>query len=90
MPTKSKPELVQFYSDWCGPCQAMKPIIAEIKKEMGDKITVTRYNVDKDAEKTQKYNIMSIPTFLIKKDGKVIKQLVGMQSKKKLIKKLSV
>lgn len=86
---KSQTELVQFYAQWCGPCQAMKPIVAEIEKELGDKIKITRVNVDENPEKAQKYNVMSIPTFLVKKNGEVKEQLTGMQTKETLIKKLT-
>lgn len=86
---KSKVELVQFFADWCGPCQAMKPIVAEIEKELKGKIKVERVNVDQNPAEAQKFNVMSIPTFLIKKNGEVAEQLTGMQTKDALIKKLS-
>jgi len=88
MPAKSQTELVQFYADWCGPCQAMKPIVAELEKELSDKIKVSRVNVDEDPREAQKYNVLSIPTFLIKKDGEIKEQLMGMQTKNALKKKL--
>lgn len=88
MSAKSQTELVQFYADWCGPCQAMKPIVAELEKELSDKIKVSRINVDEDPKEAQKYNVMSIPTFLIKKEGDVKEQLMGMQTKNALKKKL--
>lgn len=88
MPEKSQTELIQFYAQWCGPCQAMKPIVAEIEKELGDKIKITRVNVDENPETAQKYNVMSIPTFLIKKNGEVKEQLSGVQTKNDLMKKL--
>lgn len=74
-------ELLDFYADWCGPCKVMGPIIAEIEKEYGDKLKVTKYNVDQAQDEASKYNVMSIPTLLILKDGKVVNQLIGAQPK---------
>lgn len=86
---KSQIELLDFYADWCGPCQQMKPVIEELEKELKGKVTITKINVDKENGRASQYNIMSIPTFLIKKDGKIIDQLQGIQSKEALLKKLN-
>lgn len=82
-------ELLDFYADWCGPCQNMKPIIYEIEKEFEGKVKVTKINVDEDQEIAGQYNVMSLPTFIIKKDGQIADQLVGAQNKETLISKLS-
>lgn len=81
-------ELLDFYADWCGPCHHMEPIIEEIEKELGDAVTITKVNVDSEQDTAQEYNIMSMPTYIIKKDGKVVDQLVGAQSKDTLLAKL--
>lgn len=83
-----KIELIDFYADWCGPCQQMKPILEEIEKEIGNGFKVTKINVDENQAEAQKYSVMSIPTFIIKKDGRVVDQLVGAQSKETLLSKL--
>lgn len=83
----SNMELIDFYADWCGPCQQMKPIIEELEKELKD-VKFTLINVDKNQEEAGKYNVMSIPTYIIKKDDKVVDQLVGAQSKENLLAKL--
>jgi thioredoxin 1 len=84
-----KPTLVDFWAPWCGPCQVMGPIVEELAKEMGDKAKVGKLNVDENSEIAQKFSVMSIPTIIIFKGGKVIKQFVGVQSKETLKEELS-
>lgn len=79
-----KPVLVDFWAEWCGPCQMMGPIIDELAEEVKDEYKVGKLNVDENRETAAKYGIMSIPTLIIFKDGKVVKQLVGVQSKEGL------
>ncbi len=79
-----KPVLVDFWAAWCGPCQMMGPIIDELSEEAKDKFKVGKLNVDESRETASKYGVMSIPTLIIFKDGKDVKQLVGVQSKEVL------
>ena len=79
------PVLVDFWASWCNPCKMMSPIVEEIAGEMEGKIKVFKLNVDEERYLAIKYNIMSIPAFLLFKDGKVEKQTIGMQSKEDLI-----
>lgn len=79
------PVLVDFWASWCKPCKMMSPIVEEIAGEMEGKIKVFKLNVDEERNLAIKYNIMSIPAFLLFKDGKVEKQTIGMQSKEDLI-----
>lgn len=79
------PVLVDFWASWCNPCKMMGPIVEEIAGEMEGKIKVFKLNVDQERNLAIKYNIMSIPAFLLFKDGKVEKQTIGMQSKEDLI-----
>ncbi len=76
-----KPALVDFWAPWCGPCQIMGPIIDELSKEMGDKVKIGKVNVDENAAIAGKFSIMSIPSIVIFKDGKAVKNLIGVQSK---------
>ncbi|MFA5318572.1 MAG: thioredoxin [Patescibacteria group bacterium] len=86
---KSKqPALVDFFADWCGPCQMMAPIIEELAKDIGDKAKVAKLEVDANQETAQKYNVMSIPTLIFFKGGQEVERLMGVQSKETLKEKL--
>ncbi|HRY82313.1 MAG TPA: thioredoxin [Candidatus Moranbacteria bacterium] len=78
------PVLVDFWAPWCGPCQMMGPIIEELAKEMGDKFKIGKLNVDENSKVAQDFSIMSIPNIMIFKNGKMVKQFVGVQSKEAL------
>jgi len=73
--------LVDFWAPWCGPCLILSPVIEEIAKEYQDKIKIGKLNVDKSEKIASEYNIMSIPTLIIFKDGKPVDQMVGITSK---------
>ena len=80
-----KPVLVDFYADWCGPCNAMAPVIEELAKELEGKVKVGKINVDENPDITVEYNVMSIPTLIVFKNGKEEKRLVGLRNKEELI-----
>lgn len=77
----STPVLVDFWASWCGPCRMVSPVIDELAEEYADKIVVGKVNVDEESELATKYSIISIPTILIFRDGKVVEKSVGVQSK---------
>lgn len=79
-----KVTLVDFWAPWCGPCQVMGPIVEELAKEMEGKAKIGKLNVDENSQVSQNFSIMSIPTIMIFKDGKMVKQLVGVQSRETL------
>lgn len=81
-----KPVLVDFYADWCGPCNAMAPVIEELATELDGKAKVGKINVDENSDIAVEYNIMSIPTLIIFKNGKEEKRLVGLRDKEELLK----
>ena len=80
-----KPCIVDFYADWCGPCKMMSPIIEEIAEELGEKVKVGKVNSDENMELAQNYGIMSIPTIMVIKNGKVTKTFVGVTSKEEIL-----
>ena len=79
------PVVVDFWAEWCGPCKQISPILEELSVELqGDKITIAKVNIDENPEVPSKYGIMSIPTLLLFKDGKVVSTQVGLQQKNEL------
>lgn len=76
--------LVDFYATWCGPCKMLSPIITEIANEYSDKVKVCKVNVDENQDLALKYNILSIPTLLFFKNGKIVKTSIGFSSKEEL------
>ncbi len=80
-----KTVLVDFYADWCGPCNAMAPVIEELATELDGKAKVGKINVDENSDIAVEYNVMSIPTLIIFKNGKEEKRLVGLRDKEELL-----
>lgn len=79
-------KILDFKAAWCSPCQAMYPVIEELKKELAGKVEIIEIDVDEKGEEAVKYGVMSIPTFIILKDGKEAGRRVGVTSKADLLK----
>ena len=80
----ANPVFVDFWAEWCGPCQAVSPTVEELSSEYKDKVDFVKVNVDQNNDLAQKYSIFSIPTLAIFENGKVIAQSAGAASKDKI------
>ena len=83
----SKVVLIDFYADWCGPCQMMKPVMEEFEKAHPE-VEVKRVNIDDEEELADKYGVSTIPCFVLERNDVEVVRLVGVQSPKKLEKML--
>lgn len=79
-----KPVLLDFYADWCGPCRMVSPIVDEIAEE-NQQFTVGKINVDDEPELAQEFGVVSIPTLVVIKDGKVVNQVSGARPKPQIL-----
>ena len=82
------PVIVDFWAVWCGPCKMIAPHLDALATEYAGKVKVVKVNIDDEREVTERYNIMSIPTLLFFKDGKVVEQVVGAVPKSVIASKL--
>jgi thioredoxin 1 len=80
--------MIDFWAEWCGPCRAIAPVLDDLTKEAGGRVTLAKVNVDENPGLAARYGIRSIPTVLFMKDGKVADQIIGAVPKAKIKEKL--
>lgn len=83
------PVLVEFTADWCPPCRQMAPVLGALAAEEGERLKVVRLDVDANPATTNAYKVLSMPTFLVFKDGEPVKSMVGARAKRRLLEELS-
>ena len=80
-----KPVLIDFWAPWCGPCRMLSPIISEIAEENKDKVKVCKVNVDNEEDLAAMFQVQSIPTLVVVKDGKMVNSSTGVRPKEQIL-----
>ena len=81
----SKPVLVDFFAEWCGPCKVQAPVLKEVKSDIGDSVRILKIDVDKSPAIAQQYQVSSIPTLILFRNGQPVWRQTGVASKQQLV-----
>ena len=84
-----QPVFVDFYATWCGPCKMMAPVVEEIAAEKAGEVNVYKIDIDDNPDIAQRYGVMSIPTFIVFKNGEAVAKTLGAQPKEKILELLA-
>jgi thioredoxin 1 len=83
------PVLVDFWAEWCGPCKMISPVLEEIAQEQAGKVQIVKLNIDDNLDVTRRFDVMSIPTLILFKDGEPQLRLIGAKPKGQLLEEIS-
>lgn len=85
----SKPVVVDFFAEWCGPCKMMPPVLKKVKEAVADKATVLKMDIDRNPAYAAKYSVQAVPTLIIFKDGKIVWRKSGVTSAQEIVQQLN-
>jgi thioredoxin 1 len=86
----SKPVIVDFFAEWCGPCKMMPPILKDLKGKVGDNAIILKMDIDKNPEYARRFNVQAVPTLIVFKEGKIIWRNAGVTPAHEIVKHLEI